>query len=191
MFVDRIEGEYIYLRRISEEDAQDIYNWRSSASGRFLRNPPNYSFESQVRWINSRGDSEINYIIYSKRDSVKVGMISICDVKVDDKIADVGRLLLEESFLKKSNPFGLEALLLAYSYVFNSMNFRKITGVIASKNIEMYKLQKFLGMHQEGYLKRHTLINNDEEDLFVMSIFREEFLGYSNKIKFLLRGFKK
>jgi diamine N-acetyltransferase len=191
VFKKLLEGDFIFLRKVEETDAQDIFEWRTSSSGKFLRQPDNYSVNLQIEWIKSRSDNEINYIIYSKSESKKVGMISIYDVNFADKVTDVGRLLLEESYLKKSNPYGMEALSLAYGYVFNSMLFRKITGVIAAKNAEMYKLQKFLGMHQEGYLKRHTIIGGVELDLYVMSIFRDEFPGYSNKIKLLLRGFKK
>ena len=189
--MEHIDGDFISLKKVSTGDAEDIFNWRTSVSGRFLRQPDQYSIQSQVNWIRGRTESEINYVIYSRRESVKVGMISIYDVNVPDKVTDVGRLLLAPEYLKKSNPYGLEALLLTYGYVFNAMNFRKITGVIASKNFEMYKMQKFLGMHQEGFLKRHTVINNEEEDLYIMSIFKADFEGYGNKIKLLLRGFSK
>ena len=97
------------------------------------------------------------------------------DVNTDDKVAEVGRLLLCDTYLSKSNPYGLEALLLSYNYVFNVMNFRKITGIIAAVNTTMVKLQLFLGMKQEGYLEKHTLINGNFEDLHILSIFKNEF----------------
>ena len=118
-------------------------------------------------------------------------MISIYDVNSEDKVADVGRLLLSDNYLTKSNPYGLEALLLGYNYVFNVMNLRKITGVIAAVNMTMVKLQLFLGMKQEGYLENHTLINGKFEDLHIMSIFKDEFNNtYTKKINFLLKSFK-
>jgi RimJ/RimL family protein N-acetyltransferase len=185
-----IEGEFITLKKVELEDASEIYKWRTSESGRFLRHPSHYSLESQIKWIKSRTDTEINFIIYSNKSMEKVGMIGIYDVNFNDKVTTVGRLLLSESYLKKSNPYGLEALLLIYDYVFNKMLFRKITGDILESNVEMFKLQKYLGMKQEGYLNKHVLINNNLHDLYIMSIFNEEFKYYQNKIKMFLYSFR-
>lgn len=185
-----IEGEFITLKQVSIEDAEDIFNWRTSESGKFLRHPQIYSIETQIAWIKNRTASEINYIIYSKNTSTKIGMIGIYDVNFYDKVANVGRLLVSESYLKDSNPYGLEAILLAYNYVFNDMNFRKITGDILGSNIKMFNLQKFLGMQQEGYLKKHVIIKNQFEDLFIMSIFKENFISYKRKIEIMLQCFR-
>ena len=190
-FQDTIVGEHIILSKISTLDAADIFKWRSGNSGQYLRQPVGYSIKSQEEWIKSRPGSEINYIISDKKTNQKVGTIGIYDVNVGDKIANVGRLLISDESLGKSTPYGLEALLLGYDYVFNHMDFRKLTGDIVAKNAAMFKLQIFLGMKEEGYLKKHVFINGEYEDLHVMSIFKDEFNdNYKRKIKFLLKGFK-
>jgi RimJ/RimL family protein N-acetyltransferase len=190
-FENIIEGEFITLKKVVLEDAPDIYRWRISQSGKFLRHVPNYSIESQIEWIKNRDHSEINYIIFKKNTDIKVGMVAIYDVNNNDLVADVGRLLLSEEYLKKSTPYGLESLLLTYDFVFNKMNFRKICGDILAPNTEMFNLQKFLGMQQEGYLKQHVIINNKCNDLFIMSLFKEDFDGYKKKINFFLKSFRK
>lgn len=190
-FSEEIKGEYVLLRKVTIEDAQDIYNWRKGLSGKFMRHPDGYSILSQEAWIRNRDNSEANYIIVDAETKEKVGMIGIYEVNTHDKVANVGRLLLAEKFLKTSTPYGLESLLLCYDYVLNTLNFRKITGDIHAKNIEMYKMQIFLGMKQEGYLIEHVLINGVAEDLYIMSINQQQFVGYKNKIKFLLKRFNK
>jgi len=185
-----LEGKFITLKKVVVADAHDIYKWRTSKSGQFLKHPDNYDLNSQIEWIKNRKDSEANYIIYQKDSNIKVGMIGIYDVNINDKVTDVGRLLLAEEYLTKSNPYGLEALLLTYNYVFEQMGFKKITGVILGLNLDMFKMQKFLGMQQEGFLKQHVVIHNNREDLFIMSLFAEDFSGYKNKINLLLRSFK-
>lgn len=189
-FSETIVGRFITLRKVELDDAEMIFKWRSGMSGRFLRQPENYTIESQRNWIKSRGDNEINYIITDNGSQEKVGTISIYDVNDFDKVADVGRLLLDDKFLVKSNPYGLEALLLCYGYVFNEMNFRKITGDISATNIAMFKLQCFLGMKEEGRLVKHTFIGNEYVDLHIMSLFKEDFdKTYQKKINFLLKSF--
>jgi RimJ/RimL family protein N-acetyltransferase len=70
------------------------------------------------------------------------------------------------------------------------MDFRKITGDILASNEAMFKLQKFLGMKQEGYLEKHAMIHGKFEDLYIMSIFKEQFNSvYKTKINFLLKNF--
>jgi hypothetical protein len=55
----------------------------------------------------------------------------------------------------------------------------------------MVKMQLFLGMEQEGYLKKHTFINDNFEDLHVLSICKDQFNNsYKKKINFLLKSFK-
>jgi RimJ/RimL family protein N-acetyltransferase len=190
-FDTTITGEFIILRKVVVSDAEDIFNWRSGQSGRFLHHPEGYSVSMQEAWIRSRGDNEINYIIQDKKNLEKVGMISIYNLNIDDKVAEVGRLLLNDIYLTKSNPYGLESLLLGYNYVFNVMNFRKISGIIAAVNLSMVKLQLFLGMKQEGYFEKHTLINGNYEDLHILSIFKDQFNAtYIKKINFLLKSFK-
>lgn len=190
-FENTLEGKFITLKKTTLEDAPLIYNWRTSSSGEHMRHPENYSLKMQEEWIKSRGENEINYIIIDKKNNDKVGTISIYEVNEADRVANVGRLLLDEKYFNKSTPYGLEALLLTYEYLFDKMNFRKMTGDILATNIAMYKLQVFLGMNQEGYLKRHVLINGKEHDLYIMSILKEDFEKYYKpKIFFLLRNFK-
>lgn len=187
-----IEGKFIDLKIVTEEDAEDIYKWRTSASGSYLNQPPNYSIESQKNWIKTRGSNEINFIIYSKGNaSTKVGMISIVNIDQQNKKAEVGRLLLDEKLLTESNPFGLEALKITYSIVLNDWGFNKIHGTILGLNEKMIKLQDYLGMEKEGVLRRHLLINQEFTDVHLYSIFQEGLnRKYLPRINFLLRSFQ-
>lgn len=190
-FDNIIESEFVTLKKVEIADAPDVYEWRTSESGKFLQHPSNYSLESQIEWIKNRDASEINYIIFQKNTRNKVGMIGIYDLNFNDLVANVGRLLLSESYLKKSTPYGLESMLLCYNYVFNEMKFRKISGIISGSNSEMFRLQKFLGMQQEGYLKQHVIIKGKCEDLYIMSLFKNDFTNYKNRINFFLKSFRK
>lgn len=190
-FKELIIGEYVILRKITQEDAQEIYDWRRGSSGKHMRSPEGYSLEMQKTWIRNRSSDEINYMIMDKISRMKLGTIGIYDVNESDLVTNVGRFLLCEKLLGKSSPYGLESLLLTYNFVFNSMNFRKITGDILASNIAMVKLQKFLGMKEEGYLEKHVSINGELHDLHIVSIFKEQFnREYKIKLIFFLKSFK-
>lgn len=187
-----IEGKFIDLRIINEQDAEYIYKWRTGESGAYLNQPENYSIESQKAWIKSRNQNEINFIIYSKGlSSQRVGMISIVDVDIQNKKAEVGRLLLDAQYLNASTPFGLEALKITYNLVLNEWKFHKIYGSILALNIGMIKLQKFLGMEEEGVLKRHLFLHNQYVDLHLFAIFANDFnTKYEPRLNLLLKSFK-
>jgi len=190
MFKDIIGGKFIYLKRITEDDAPDVFKWRSSKSGELLHQPDGYSVEMQRSWINSRPDSEINYIIYDTLFNVKVGMISICEVNHMDKIAECGRLILDYKYIEQGSPYGLEALVLCYGYIFDVMGFRKTTGTINARNDNVISLQSYLGMTQEGRLKKHTLTQGKHEDLLIFSMFSEDFPYYKSQVNKLLQKYK-
>jgi RimJ/RimL family protein N-acetyltransferase len=189
-FPEVIDGKFIYLRKMTVEDAYFTYQLRISDVARYLNQPKDYSLESQVEWILDRTDAEINYIIHRHDTLEQVGMVAILDVNWSDRVSSVGRLLLTEDYVKKSTPYGVEALRLTYRYVFQELKFRKITGVILGKNKKVFELQKFLGMEQEGYLKKHVILRDNYEDLYVMSLLTEDFPAYEEKIDAILNKFR-
>jgi RimJ/RimL family protein N-acetyltransferase len=185
-----IVGEFITLCKVEVRDAELIYKWRTSNVAQYLNQPKDYSIESQREWIRNRPKTEINYIIHRKDTFEQVGMVGIVDVDWNNLVSSVGRLLLDEQYVERSTPYGVEALLLTYDYVFNIMGFRKISGVILGKNKKVFGLQKFLGMEQEGYLKKHVILKVNYEDLYVMSLMKEDFEGYRDKINTILNKFR-
>jgi RimJ/RimL family protein N-acetyltransferase len=164
---------------------------RSSKSAEYLNCPEGYSLEMQLKWQESRTGDEVNYIIYDSVGVHKVGMVSIYDCNWVNGVSNVGRLLLHDSFVHKSTPYGLEALKLTYGYVFNKMNFRKISGTINSKNEKVYDLQRYLGMSEEGFFVDHVLLKGEPQSLYFLSLFKEDYPEYSAKIDLLLDKHRK
>jgi diamine N-acetyltransferase len=186
----RLEGEFIYLAEVRTKDAELIYKLRTSESAKLLNKPEGYDVEMQRDWILSRNSDEKNYIIYNKVNSIPVGMIGIYDCDFHSGVSNCGRLLLFPWLIAQGSPFGLEALKICYSYIFNEMGFRKISGTIAGSNIKVISLQKYLGMTQEGILKGHALINGEYEDLYVYSLFKDDYSIYAWNIDKLLNKYR-
>jgi len=190
-FQPELTGQHIILRKAGAEDAEAMYRFRSGYAGRYMRVSPDFSVENQRKWILNRGEQEINYVIVDKHTNETVGAISILDANEADKVISVGRHLVDDKYLTQSKPYGLEALLLTYDYAFNVMHFRKITGEILEVNENMVKLQKFLGMKQEGLLEKHVLIGDAYRNICIFSIFNEQFnTVYKKRVGFLLKSFQ-
>ena len=186
-----LEGEFVTLRQVRLSDAKDIYKWRTSSVSQYLNQPDNYAIEMQENWIKSRTEDEINYIIYPNDSTEKIGMVGILSLDYHNLVGEVGRLLLDESYVAKSTPYGVETLKITYNYVFNVMGFRKISGTILGRNQKVFGLQTHLGMTQEGYFKKHVILNGKEEDLYFLSLFKEDFSAYSANIDKILKKFRK
>ena len=185
-----IKGDFILLREINLEDAETIFNWRIGVPGQFMNQPDGYCLEMQKSWMNNRPESEINYIIIDKKNNQSVGTVAILGISKQDKNAEIGRLLLAPEFLKKSNPYGLEALKLCSNQILNEWNFHKIYGNVLSENIPMLKLQKYLGMVEEGLLKDQKSIKGKMYDLHLIALFKENLvMKYLPRISLLLKHF--
>lgn len=186
-----LKGEFIELHEITPDDAEIIYNWRTSPSGEFMNQPDGYSLDSQRKWMLVRPTNEINYMIISKKTGQKVGMIAIVGISEQDRNAEVGRLLLAPEFLKSSNPYGLEAIKICYNLIINEWGFNKIYGNVLSENKPMLKLHKYLGMVEEGLLRQQKAIQGKMYDLHLVAIFSEGLnKSYLPKISMLLKAFK-
>lgn len=189
-FPDHLGGEFISLIKMGEKDTEMTYKWRTSKVAEYLNRPVGYNIDMQRKWILSRPDTEINYIIHRRDTQEAIGMIAILDLNWNDMVGSVGRLLLDEKYVRKGTPYGLEALLLTYQYVFEELNFRKITGVVIARNEKVVELQKYLGMEEEGYLSRHVLLNDQEEDEVILSLFKENFIRYKAMIASILYKYR-
>src|SRR5688572_9794179 len=186
-----LEGEFIELREMVLDDAEIIYDWRSGPSGKLMGQPENYSLEGQKKWMQNRPDNEINYMIVSKETGKRVGMIGILAINPHDKNAYLGRLLVAPEFLTQSTPFGLEALKLCCSLILNEWKFLKVNGDVLSGNQPMLKLQKYLGMKEEGLLKQQKIIDGNAYDLHLVALFADNLnKTYIPRINIFLNSFR-
>lgn len=187
-----ISGEFIELKEITPGDSEIIFNWRTGSSGNFMNQPDGYSLQMQNQWIANRPGNEINYMISDKASGAKVGMIAIVGISEQDKNAEIGRLLLGPEFLGKSNPYGLEALKLCAVEIMVTWKMNKIYGNVLSENAPMLKLQKYLGMKEEGLLKMQKSIKGVFYDLHLVALFKEDFEQYYlPRLNLLLKSFTK
>lgn len=63
-----------------------------------------------------------------------------------------------------------EFLFAAFDYPFNQLKFRRLTGYVASRNLEAQRLDEHLGFKREGYL-RHML---PDDDVILYGMIRNE-----------------
>ena len=85
MYIDyKLEGKYVYLRSVTEDDAEFILKVRNDPRVSKYLPPLNVTVDQQRQWISKqRADSNSYYFILETPDLVPIGTLSIYDIVGD------------------------------------------------------------------------------------------------------------
>jgi len=172
-----IIGEFVNLRILAVEDAMMTLRWRGMVRARNL-NTVNSGLTEQEAWIKNRPSSELNFIIELK-NKTPIGMLSLIGIDLVNKHAETGRFLIGNEDAAKGLPAAVEAMKLLYQLAFGQMGLVRIFGTIASENKLMIKWQKYLGMKEEGRMRRHYFIDGMWQDAVIMGLLVDEAHAHS------------
>lgn len=166
-------GEFVDLIPLGIEHAELTFRWRQSERAANLNRGAD-SVQQQAAWIAARPASEYNFIICLKNGH-PVGMVSVSGIDTTHRHGEPGRFLIGEEDAVRGVPAAVETMKLIYELVFDRLRLQRIFGTIASDNTLMMKWQKFLGMKEEGRLRRHYFINNHFQDAVVFGMLEDEY----------------
>jgi diamine N-acetyltransferase len=173
----RLVGEFVVLRPLRPEDAPITLEWRNSARARLL-NVGAQDLEAQERWIASRPDTERNEIIETL-DGRPLGMLSLIDIDLTHRHAETARFLIGDEEAVKGIPAAVEAMKLLYQLAFDELGLVRIYGTVAESNARMIKWQRYLGMVEEGRLRRHLFIDGTWQDAVCLGLLEDEYRSVS------------
>lgn len=168
-----LQGTFVNLRPLVSADARVTLQWRQHDRARLL-NAGSETIEQQTRWIESRPATEQNFIIELK-DHTPIGMLSLVDINPQLKRAEPARFLIGEEKAASRVPAAVEAMKLLYELAFDELKLMRVYGTIAEENHRMIKWQKYLGMKEEGRLRRHYFINGRFQDAVCLGLLEEEY----------------
>jgi diamine N-acetyltransferase len=168
-----LTGEFVTLRPLHEDDAELTLEWRRSDRASLL-NRGAETAEQQAAWIRSRPRSEMNFVI-ELRDGTPVGMLSLVGIDHENRHAESARFLIGDEDAVKGVPAAVEAMKLLYELAFDELGLERVWGTVASDNRLMIKWQRYLGMKEEGRLRRHYLLNGSFQDAVCLGILVDEY----------------
>lgn len=167
------QGIYVNLRPLNADDAQMTFQWRQSNRTKFL-NQGAITVEQQKHWILARPVSEYNYII-ERKDARPLGMVALTSIDNVNKRGEPGRFLIGDEEGAKGIPAAVEAMKLIYDLAFVTLGLTRIYGTVAEHNHLMIKWQKYLGMKEEGRLRKHLFLEGAFQDAICMGMLVEEY----------------
>ena len=187
---ETIRGEFAALRPLSVADAEITHQWRHAARAAYL-NQAAATVEEQARWIASRPASELNYII-ELISGEPVGMLSLVAIDLTHRRAESARFLIGDEAHVQGAPVAVEAMKLLYAVGFDRLGLERIHGLIEARNHLMLKWQLYLGMKEEGRLRRHYLRDDEFIDAVALGLLADEYRRVSlpkmNALIALARG---
>jgi len=168
-----LNGEFVALRPLEEADAEITLSWRRSQRASLLNRGADTVAE-QAAWIRSRPASERNFVI-ELPDGRPVGMLSLVGIDEENRHAESARFLIGDEDAVKGVPAAVEAMKLLYELAFDELGLERVWGTVASDNKLMIKWQRYLGMKEEGRLRRHYLLNGAHQDAVCLGILADEY----------------
>ena len=171
--IRKLEGKFVRLRPLQVSDAELTYQWRHAERAKYL-NKAASSVLDQVKWIESRPTSEQNFII-ELNNGLPVGMISLINIDHVNHHAESSRFLIGDEDAVKGIPSAVESMMLLYELAFDALNLVRISGTVAENNTLMIKWQKYLGMKEEGRLRKHLCQDGQYFDAVCLGVLVDEY----------------
>ena len=171
--IRKLEGEFFRLRPLQVSDAELTYQWRHAERAKYL-NKAASSVLDQVKWIESRPTTEQNFII-ELINGLPVGMISLINIDHVNHHAESSRFLIGDEDAVNGIPAAVESMKLLYELAFDVLNLVRISGTVAENNTLMIKWQKYLGMKEEGRLRKHLCQHGQYFDAVCLGVLVDEY----------------
>jgi RimJ/RimL family protein N-acetyltransferase len=168
-----LRGEFVDLVPLRVDHAELTFHWRQDTRARHL-NRGAESVAAQRRWIASRPDTEYNFVI-TLRSGLPVGMVALINIDLGHRHAEPGRFLIGDESAVRGRPAAVEAMKLVYQLAFDELGLQRVHGSVAEDNGLMMKWQKFLGMREEGRLRRHFWLDGRWQDAVLFGLLEEEY----------------
>lgn len=167
--VVRIEGQRIFLRRLTEEDASEDYvRWMNDPDiNQYLESRfYTHTIESTKSFIRSvTNDNNYQFGIFLKDSGKHIGNIKIGSINHYHRTADIGFLIGEKDYWGKG--LATEAISLATEFGFKTLNLHKLWGGLYAPNIGSFRAFQKNGYEQEGIKKSQYLCNGSYVDDFL------------------------
>jgi len=162
VWLQKLEGKQLYLRRYAEQDAGYLYHcyqnavfmWQYNHS--IPRHQPPEELAAQLRHAQIKHPCQtgsINWVICRKTTDQPVGLANLAEIQFLHRRAEF--LIGLPDPADHATGIAVEASLLVMDFAFNRVGLNKLTTVVYDDNLASQKNTLQGGFVQEGYLREH------------------------------------
>jgi len=169
----------IKFRTLEKGDLNMVLKWRNSENIRkYMLSNELITMYEHIQWFEKISNDLSSENLIAEYNGNPIGFVSITDINSVNRTCTWGMYIGEENTI-----LGLGVLLeiCAIDRMFGFHKIRKIWGQVLSSNRIRFLHYK-LGFTDEGVLKRHIYRNDSYEDLFLISLFHNEWNDNRKKI---------
>ncbi|MCZ4695417.1 N-acetyltransferase [Ancylomarina euxinus] len=173
-----INAERLLLRRVCQEDAENIFKYRSDAvTNQYQGWIPKtlddaHNFISKVAETIDEYNTWFQLGIINKENGELIGDLGIHFFDIDKFQVEIG-CTIEKKYQGKG--FASEALNAIIKYLFTDLNKRRIICSIDPRNVNSIKMVEGLGFRKEAHFKQSILIDGEWFDDVVYSLLKDEW----------------
>jgi ribosomal-protein-alanine N-acetyltransferase len=178
-----LETERLLLKGFSPADMKYIFeNLRKNEIMELLghRSEEAYQKEEhkQKNGYAAYNRSFILFLLTDKASGAVIGRCGIHNWNVDNKRAEVGYHMEDESCKRKG--LMTEALGAVIDYGFHKLNLNRIEALVGATNIPSLRLMEIYKFRKEGILRQHYYVSGQYEDSVMFSKLYSEHVQGSN-----------
>jgi len=179
----KINGKFIYLKKISLNDSLFIYKLRQNKLiSYYLHKPPNTS-NDQKKWIkkNIKDKATKDFIIINKKNNKKIGTIAFDNI--NSKNAEWGR------WISKGNTIqNIEAIILLLNYGFKRLRLKKIYSLTNVNNKKVINFHKNTTALYSGVVKSLFVIKGEKTDAIKYTFNEKTFIKFKKNFNLMTRS---
>lgn len=169
----------IKLREVEPGDKEQMRRWRNQPHvSEYLYTDHEISAEEHEDWFNRiMKDLKVKYWIMMADDE-DVGVVNLYDI--DELHRRCYWALYIAKVDQRGKGVGSRTGHIVLSYVFDVIKMEKLCCEVLSFNKKALNLYEKLGFKQEGYFKKHVIKGQKREDIYYLTILREEWENIKN-----------
>ena len=171
-----IKGNFVYLKSISINDSNFIYNLRKKKKiSKYLNSPPNSVYD-QIQWIknNIKKKDTLDFVIICKKKNKRIG--TICFDRIKKTKAEWGRWICLGTSIQN-----IEAAIILIKFGFEELGFKEIYSLTNINNRKVVNFHKNTNAKYNGIIKSFFLIKNKKTDAVNYTFTKKKFFEFKKK----------
>lgn len=170
-----LTGEKVVLRPITPEDTSLIVKWRNTPSVRnnFIFREP-FTPEMHLAWLRNKvaTGQVVQYVIQRAEDGLPVGSVYFRDLDQENRSAEYGIFIGEES--ARGQGIGTETARLFVRYGFEELGLHRISLRLLRENGAAYRSYQKAGFREEGIFRDMVRLDGEYRDVVFMAVLKGE-----------------
>ena len=174
----KLESERLILRKITQADANDMYEYSSKPDvSKYLSWNPHSDISQARDYIDSvieeySADKSYCWAIELREIIKFIGIVRIFDVSLSNKRGEISYILNPEF---QGKGLMIEAIATVIDFCFNKLKFNRIQARCTKDNLSSERIMQKLGMKYEGTLKDYWINKGVTADAKLYAVTAKNF----------------